>query len=82
MKDRIVLITKDATCKSYLSVYGNKYVKMPNLEAIAKSDDVVMIHWSASPFITEEMISDNIRVCKEKGNAITACLFLPSLWHQ
>lgn len=42
------------------------------LEGIAKSDDVVMIHWSASPFIDEEMITDNIRVCKEKGNAITA----------
>lgn len=42
------------------------------LEGIAKPDDVVMIHWSASPFIDEEMITDNIRVCKEKGNAITA----------
>lgn len=42
------------------------------LEGIAKSDDVVMIHWAASPFLTEEMITDNIRVCKEKGNAITA----------
>ena len=42
------------------------------LEGIAKPDDVVMIHWSASPFINEEMITDNIRVCKEKGNAITA----------
>lgn len=42
------------------------------LEGIAKPDDIVMIHWSASPFINEEMISDNIRVCKEKGNAITA----------
>lgn len=42
------------------------------LEGIAKEDDIVMIHWSASPFINEEMISDNIRVCKEKGNAITA----------
>lgn len=42
------------------------------LEGIAKPNDVVMIHWAASPFITEEMISDNIRVCKEKGNAITA----------
>ena len=31
-----------------------------------------MVHWSASPFINEEMITDNIRVCKEKGNAITA----------
>ena len=42
------------------------------LEGIARPDDVVMIHWSASPFINEEMITDNIRVCKEKGNAITA----------
>lgn len=42
------------------------------LSDIAKPDDVIMIHWAASPFITEEMITDNIRVCKEKGNAITA----------
>lgn len=43
------------------------------LEGIAKPDDVVMVHWAASPFISEEIISDNIRVCKEKGNAISAC---------
>lgn len=42
------------------------------LEGIAMPDDVVMVHWAASPFIDEEMITDNIRVCKEKGNAITA----------
>lgn len=42
------------------------------LEAIAKPDDLVIIHWAASPFLSEEIISDNIRVCKEKGNAITA----------
>ena len=42
------------------------------LESIAKPDDVIMIHWSASPFINEEIITDNIRVCKEKGNAMTA----------
>ena len=42
------------------------------LEGIAKPDDVVMVHWAASPFINKEMITDNIRVCKEKGNAITA----------
>ena len=42
------------------------------LVGIAKPEDVVMIHWSASPFINEEIITDNIRVCKEKGNAITA----------
>lgn len=42
------------------------------LEGIANPDDVVMIHWAASPFLSEEIITDNIRVCKEKGNAITA----------
>lgn len=42
------------------------------LKGIAKPNDVVMIHWAASPFLTGEMITDNIRVCKEKGNAITA----------
>ena len=42
------------------------------LKGIAKPDDVVMIHWAASPFLNEEIITDNIRVCKEKGNAITA----------
>lgn len=42
------------------------------LTGIAKPDDVVMIHWAASPFLSEEIITDNIRVCKEKGNAITA----------
>ena len=42
------------------------------LEGIAKPDDLIMIHWAASPFLSEELITDNIRVCKEKGNAITA----------
>lgn len=42
------------------------------LEGIANPDDIVMIHWAASPFISEEIISDNIRVCKEKGNAMSA----------
>ena len=42
------------------------------LEGIAKPDDVVMVHWAASPFLSEEIITDNICVCKAKGNAITA----------
>lgn len=42
------------------------------LAGIANPDDLVIIHWAASPFLSEEIITDNIRVCKEKGNAITA----------
>lgn len=42
-------------------------------EGIADPGDVILIHWAASPFVSDEIISDNIRVCKEKGNAISAC---------
>ena len=42
------------------------------LSGIAKPDDIMMIHWSASPFVSEDIITDNLRVCKEKGNAISA----------
>lgn len=45
------------------------------LEGMAADDDVVMTHWAASPFVTDEVISDNIRVCREKGNAMSACPF-------
>ncbi len=32
-----------------------------------KADDIVMIHYGAAPFTSERIISDGIRVCKEKG---------------
>jgi len=35
-------------------------------------EDIVLTHFAASPFIQEYIISDCIRVCKEKGNAISA----------
>lgn len=34
-------------------------------------DDIILAHFGASPFITEDIITDCIRVCKEKGNAIS-----------
>lgn len=42
------------------------------LNGVAKKGDIVTIHWAASPFLNEEIITDNLRVCKEKGNAISA----------
>ncbi len=40
-------------------------------------DDIVLYHFSASPFITTEIISDVIRVCKENGtNAISTTDYL------
>lgn len=43
------------------------------LKGIAKPDDVILIHWAASPFVSDEILKDNIRVCKEKGNAMSSC---------
>ena len=34
-------------------------------------DDIVLVHFGASPFISQDIITDAIRVCKEKGNAIS-----------
>ena len=34
-------------------------------------EDIVLVHFGASPFIKEDIITDCIRVCKEKGNAIS-----------
>lgn len=42
------------------------------LRKIANDEDIVLIHWAASPFINHEEITDAIRVCKEKGNCIAA----------
>lgn len=38
-------------------------------------DDIVLVHFGASPFIEDYIISDAIRVCKEKGNAISTTDF-------
>lgn len=43
-----------------------------NLENKINDDDVVLIHWAASPFVTNEIISDCIKVASEKGNSISA----------
>ena len=41
------------------------------LEKHFGKDDLVLIHDAIRPMVSSEIISDNIRVAKEKGNAIT-----------
>ena len=36
-----------------------------------EKDDIVLVHDAIRPMISQEVISDNIRVCREYGNAIT-----------
>lgn len=49
MKDRIVLISKDALCKAYLPVYGNKYWGMPNLMELASKGTIFNRYYTAAP---------------------------------
>ena len=51
---------------------GVKFLK----DKVSK-DDTILFHFGASPFITEDIIADVIRVCKEKGtNAISTTDYL------
>lgn len=52
-----------------------------NLKSELNDDDIVLVHYGASPFTTPDIISDAIRVAKEKGNsspAISSPLLLGS----
>lgn len=35
------------------------------------ADDIVLVHDAIRPMVSQEIITDSIRVCREKGNAIT-----------
>lgn len=37
-------------------------------------DDIVLIHDAIRPMLSKEVIDDNLKVCREKGNAITVIL--------
>lgn len=52
-----------------------------NLKGVLADDDIVLVHYGASPFTTPDIITDAIRVAKEKGNsspAISSPLLLGS----
>lgn len=52
-----------------------------NLKGELDDDDIVLVHYGASPFTTDDIITDAIRVAKEKGNsspAISSPLLLGS----
>jgi len=79
-QDKLKKIAEDNQITKVIKIVkgGSEYERsimngVEGLKGIAKPDDIVMIHWAASPFVTEDIISDNIRVCKEKGNAMSAC---------
>lgn len=42
-----------------------------SLDSMYGEEDIVLVHDAIRPLVSAETISDNIRVCREKGNAIT-----------
>lgn len=51
MKKGILLVTKDAMCKSYLPIYGNQYWagKTPNITELAEKGTVFQNYYTAAP---------------------------------
>lgn len=43
-----------------------------NLEAHCSDDDIVVIHDGIRPLVDESVLTDVLKVCKEKGNAVTS----------
>lgn len=51
------------------------------LRAIANASDNILIHYGASPFVDNEIISDAIKVCNMYGNASPASKLIPLSAH-
>lgn len=47
------------------------YKGLKRLQNEIDKKDIVMIHMSVAPFISDSIIDDAIKVCKEKGNSIS-----------
>ena len=43
-----------------------------NLEGFASNDDIIIIHDGVRPLLDEEVLTDVIQKCSEKGNAVTS----------
>lgn len=48
-----------------------------SLEGVCADDDLLMFNMSTSVFVSEEIMADSLRVCKERGNAFAAmqCIY-------
>lgn len=65
--DKVKWITKGGEDFQHSVING-----INNLKDKIDDEDIVLVHYGASPFVTEDIISDSIRVAKEKGNASPA----------
>ena len=71
IKDRFGLSKLKWVTEGGATFQGSVLNGIRHLEDKISKDDIVLVHFGASPFITGDIITDAIRVCKEKGNAIS-----------
>lgn len=70
--NKLIWVTEGGATFQESMINGVNYLK----DKISR-DDTVLFHFGASPFITPDIITDVIKVCKEKGtNAISATDYL------
>lgn len=65
--DKVKWITKGGKDFQHSVING-----VNNLKDKINDDDIVLVHYAASPFITDDIITDAIRVCKLKENSCPA----------
>lgn len=65
--DKVKWITKGGVDFQHSVING-----VNNLKGVLDDDDIVLVHYGASPFVQADIISDAIRVCREKGNSSPA----------
>ena len=58
-----------------VSFSDSVYKGIMGLDGKVSPNDIVVVHFGASPFVEDDIIDDCIEVCKKKGNAISASPF-------
>ena len=71
MKEKYGLSKLKWFCKGGDTFQGSVLNGVKYLKGKIDRNDIILFHFGASPFITDDIISDCIRVCKDKGNAIS-----------
>ncbi|MCQ2051226.1 MAG: 2-C-methyl-D-erythritol 4-phosphate cytidylyltransferase [Bacteroidaceae bacterium] len=58
-------------CQGGATFQDSVYNGVRNLEGKIDRNDIVMVHYGAAPFTSEEIITDAIRVCREHGSSVS-----------
>lgn len=58
-------------CRGGATYQDSVYNAIQNLEDEIDDNDTIVIHFGASPFTSDKIITDAINVCREKGNAFS-----------